>query len=102
MVGFAIEQFNDAACGRGCNTLQASHAMPLSVEVDLACRGRCEILFHNGERAAAICISQAIRFKLHRAGYGIRRPDVEVRINGKKVAAHDLEPDIATHSCMRE
>ena len=102
MVGFAIEQFNDAACGRGCNTLQASHAMPVSVEVDLACRGRCEILFHNGECAAAICISQAIRFKLHRAGYGIHTPDVEVRINSKKVAARDLEPNIATHSCMRE
>ena len=40
MLGFAIELFNNVACGKGCKTLRGSRAMPLSVEVGLAYRGR--------------------------------------------------------------
>ena len=74
MLWSAIEQFSNAACGKGCNTLRDSRAMPFSVEVDLAYRGRCEVLLHNEERAAAISIGQAIGLKLHGDGYGVRRP----------------------------
>ena len=50
MLWSAIEQFSNVACGRGCNTLRDSRAMPLSVEADLAYRGRCEALLGYGRR----------------------------------------------------
>ena len=98
MLGLAVEQFNNRACARGCNAVRDGRAMPLAVEVGLDYRGRCDVLLHNAERAAAVSIGQAIRREIHRAGYGVRGSNIEVRVKDKKVGEHDLELDIVVHN----
>ena len=78
--------------------MRDGRAMPLAVEVDLDYRGRCDVLLHNADRAAAVSIGQAIRREIHRAGYGVRGSNIEVRVKDKKVGEHDLELDIVVHN----